>query len=173
MLANGPRLTAALNSAQESGINIFEMDAFALNYYLANENLVGIKPKYYVLMDPMFFKDKFTDDEISKEISAGKSFDELMKTLDRAKELRKNVLSSEMTCFMPARNSEYFCQYKNAHAINGRVGAFSSNYDDILKTLGWPSMTAYVSISFTIFIAGRRPHLNGIRQCLYVRANWA
>ena len=65
ILGNGPSLSGDLPRLIEQGEHLSK-DVMAVNYFALDERFATVRPAYYVLSDPMFFRDSVYRDRVAE-----------------------------------------------------------------------------------------------------------
>ena len=157
VVANGTRLKEGLNAGYEKYPELEDAKVMCINHFILHQKLVNLRPDYYLLLDPLYFNQDFSDENIEKwaELSHT-SIEDCKNDMILSAKVRDLVFNDlSMKLFVPQAHCKNFSR-KGLYAISGSTSTASRNFTNITKTLGWRTMSAYVALSIVKYL-GHNP----------------
>lgn len=144
VFANGPSLKK-LNAEKVNKYLLHGFDLFAINSYITTKFAQIAPPTHYILSDPAHF---------------GKA-DYLMpqQILQIRKDMNR-ILAMKIPLFCPLGLSNFV--YHDLYAFNDSENLFTSNFSDVTKPRGYPTMTAYKALSIACYMGYDKIYICGI-----------
>ena len=140
VMANGPRLKSTIENFKINSPEIYNVvSRFAINYYALGQDQIQIEPNYYVLTDPVDFRDPINSAH-EKKLNA------------RFTKLNE----SGIVCFYPVHYNirDLQIKYRNIQ-FTGFVNIYSpssKNFSNATKIHGMPTLTGYYSIMLALHL---------------------
>jgi hypothetical protein len=157
VMANGRRLKDGLEAGFERYPDLVNAKVMSINHFILHKNIVEVNPDYYLLLDPLYFNEDFSEDFIAKSAREGDcSFEDAQKDIFLSKKIKDLVVSDlSMKLFVPVGQHKKFDR-DEVFPILGHTSTASKNYIDITLTLGWRTLSAYVALSIAKYL-GHNP----------------
>ena len=162
ILANGTRLIDGIKNGRQNFPQILSADVFCINHYILHEDLVGVKPDYYLLMDNDYYSQSSSEQSILSAMNGNHcSRADAKMILDSANLVREKVFNlTDVKVFIPVKKFKHYCRH-NIYPINGVCSPAVNNFSDVTRTLSWHCMTGYMAISLAIYLGYTDIYLAG------------